>query len=48
MKNKGRLIPIIAVIAIGIVLGGLILTWDKTVRTTSADAGSEAPPSAGM
>ena len=28
--NKRKMIPILIVIAIGAVLGGLILTWDKT------------------
>ena len=28
--NKRKMIPILIVIAIGAILGGLILTWDKT------------------
>ena len=28
--NKRQMIPIVIVIAIGAILGGLILTWDKT------------------
>lgn len=47
MENKGRLMPIIAVIAIGFALGALILTFDKTAEPTStkseADARAEAP-----
>jgi len=39
--NKTRLMPIIVVIAIGIVLGGLILTLDKPAVVT-ADAGAHA------
>src|SRR5688500_7439171 len=42
MKNRKQLIPIMAVIAIGIVLGGLILTLDKTPQSTPA--GPEAGP----
>ena len=40
VKNKKQLIPIIAVIAVGILLGSLILTWDKTSPDASADASS--------
>ncbi len=39
--DKARLMPIIVVIAIGIVLGGLILTLDKPTAVT-ADAGAHA------
>ncbi|SOD42487.1 efflux RND transporter periplasmic adaptor subunit [Nitrosovibrio sp. Nv4] len=45
MENKKRLIPIIAVIAIGIAVGGLILTLDKTQPASTestADAEAEA------
>lgn len=37
MKNRKQLIPIIAVIVIGIALGGLILTSDKTAQRTLAE-----------
>lgn len=47
MEKKSRLIPIITVITIGIVLGGLILTLDKTEQSASttppADSEAEAP-----
>lgn len=36
MRNKNRLFPIVAVIAIGVALGGLILSSDKTTTSTSA------------
>src|SRR5687768_11796704 len=46
MEKKSRLMPIITVIAIGIALGGLILTLDKTAQPTSTgsetDVGAEA------
>ena len=42
VKNKKQLIPIIAVVAVGILLGSLILTWDKTSPDTLADASSES------
>ena len=44
MEKKSRLVPIIAVIAIGVALGGLILTLDKTGQATSTGsvAGAEA------
>lgn len=43
MKNRKQLIPIMAVIAIGIVLGGLILMLDKTPQSTPTgpESGSE-------
>ncbi|ARO88702.1 efflux RND transporter periplasmic adaptor subunit [Nitrosospira lacus] len=41
MKDKNRLIPIIAVIAIGIAVGGLILTLDKSAPSTAADTASK-------
>jgi cobalt-zinc-cadmium efflux system membrane fusion protein len=37
MKNRKQLIPIIAVITIGILLGGLILTLDKSTQPGSAE-----------
>ena len=38
MKNRKQLVPIISVIAIGAVLASLILAWDKTPGTNSADS----------
>jgi cobalt-zinc-cadmium efflux system membrane fusion protein len=41
MKDKKQLIPIIAVIAIGILLGGLILTLDKSSSSGSSEQGQD-------
>ncbi len=41
--EKSQLTKIIIVIAIGVVLGGLILTWDKTASPTSPEATRETP-----
>lgn len=41
--NKRQMMPVVAVIAIGAVLAGLILTLDKTSSPTSADTIREAP-----
>lgn len=41
--EKSQRTKIISVIAIGIVLGGLILTWDKKAAPTSPGATREAP-----
>lgn len=41
--NKRKVLSIVTVIAIGAVLGGLILTLDKTTPPTSADAAGETP-----
>jgi cobalt-zinc-cadmium efflux system membrane fusion protein len=38
VRNKSRFFPIVAVIAIGVALGGLILTLDKTTTATSVDS----------
>lgn len=42
MENKNRLVPIIAVIASGIALGGLILTLDKSAQPTSTESAADA------
>jgi cobalt-zinc-cadmium efflux system membrane fusion protein len=41
--EKSQLTKIIIVIAIGVVLGGLILVWDKTAPPTTAAATSKTP-----
>ncbi len=41
--KKSQLTKIIIVIAIGVVLGGLILAWDKTTPPTTADTTSKTP-----
>lgn len=45
--EKSQLTKIIIVIAIGVVLGGLILTWDKTASPTSAGTARETPQTKG-
>ncbi|ODT63468.1 MAG: efflux transporter periplasmic adaptor subunit [Nitrosomonadales bacterium SCN 54-20] len=42
MNNRKKLIPIIAVIAAGIVLGGLILSADKTSQSTSEESAARS------
>jgi membrane fusion protein, heavy metal efflux system len=46
VRNKNRLFPIVAVIVIGVALGGLILSSDKTGISASADS-PEAEPGMG-
>jgi len=41
--EKSQLTKIVIVIAIGVVLGGLILVWDKTAPPTTTDATSKTP-----
>ena len=40
--DKPQLIKIVIVIAIGVVVGGLILAWDKTVPPVTVDASTDA------
>ena len=47
MANKKQLIPIIAVIAIGALLGGLILTSQKTAPSNAAAENAESQASVG-
>ena len=42
MNNRKKLIPIIAVIAIGIALGGLILSSDKTSQSISGESAARS------
>lgn len=43
MRNKNRLFPIVAVIVIGVTLGGLILSSDKTAAPPPADSPRPGP-----
>jgi cobalt-zinc-cadmium efflux system membrane fusion protein len=43
VRNKNRLFPIVAVIVIGVALGGLILSSDKTATPPSADSPRTEP-----
>jgi cobalt-zinc-cadmium efflux system membrane fusion protein len=38
VKNRKQLVPIISTIAIGVVLAGLILSWDRTSGSASVDS----------
>lgn len=44
MNNRKKLIPILSVIAAGIVLGGLILSSDKTSQSISGDSVAHSHP----
>ena len=47
MKNRKQLVPIIGVIAVGVVLASLILVGGKTPATTSADPSAAAAEKSG-
>ncbi|ODT78378.1 MAG: efflux transporter periplasmic adaptor subunit [Nitrosomonadales bacterium SCN 54-20] len=42
VKNRKQLVPIISTIAIGVVLAGLILTWDRNSGSASVDSSVSA------
>jgi membrane fusion protein, heavy metal efflux system len=46
VKNRKKLVPIIIVVAIGVVLASLILTLDKTSRPTTSAHSSASPAAA--